>query len=110
MDKEAGIGTYSSLNDRVTEEKREQVIGQNPKAEVAPFSSAEMGIRKLVFWTEVVVRGRGSGAKLRAKKQSRVFRTAVGVIRCIETVAEIPGKSGKNLGQEDNRCLQAKLS
>ena len=37
------------------------------------------------------------------------FRTVIGVTRCIETVAEIPGKSGKNLGQEDNRCLQAKL-
>ncbi len=37
------------------------------------------------------------------------FRTAVGVTRCIETVAKTPAKSGKNLGQEDNRCLQAKL-
>ena len=51
----------------------------------------------------------GSDAKLRTKKQSRSFRTAVGVIRCIETAAEIPGKSGKNLGQEDSRRLQAKI-
>ena len=40
MDKEGGIGTYSSPNespDRVKEEERGQGIGQNPKAEVAPF-------------------------------------------------------------------------
>ena len=37
------------------------------------------------------------------------FRIAVGETRCIETVAETPGKSGKNLGQEDTWCLQAKL-
>ena len=75
MDKEGGIGTYSSPNelpDRVKEEERGQVIGQNPKAEVASFSSAEIGIMNLVFRAEVAVRGRGSDAKLRAKKQSRV--------------------------------------
>ena len=40
MDKEGGIGTYSCPNespDRVKEEERGEVIGQNPKAEVAPF-------------------------------------------------------------------------
>ena len=40
MDKEGGIGTYSSPNeslDRVKEEERDQVIGQNPKVEVATF-------------------------------------------------------------------------
>ena len=75
MDKERGIGTYSSPNEsphRVKGEERGQVIGQNPKAEVAPFSSAEIGIKNLVFRTEVAVRGRGSDAKLRAKKQSWV--------------------------------------
>ena len=52
MDKEGGIGTYSSLNelpDRVKEEEKGQVIGQNPKAEVAPFSSVEIGIKNAVF-------------------------------------------------------------
>ena len=52
MDKEEGIGTYSSQNespDRVKEEERGQVIGQNPKAEVAPFSSAEIWIKNLVL-------------------------------------------------------------
>ena len=75
MDKEEGIGTYSSPNkspDRVKEEERDQVIVQNPRAEVAPFSSAEIGIKNLVFRTEVAMRGRGSDAKLRAKKQSWV--------------------------------------
>ena len=75
MDKEVGIGTYNSSNespDRVKEEERGQVIGQNPKAEVAPFSLAEIGIKNLVFLTEVAVRWRGSDAKLRAKKQSGV--------------------------------------
>ena len=40
MDKEGGIGTYSSPNespDRVKEEERDKMIGQNPKAEVAAF-------------------------------------------------------------------------
>ena len=37
------------------------------------------------------------------------FRIAVGVTRCIGTVAETLAKSGMNIGQEDNRCLQAKL-
>ena len=75
MDKEVGIGTYSSLNespDRVKEEERGQVIGQNPKAEVASFLSVEIGIKNLVFRIEVAVRGRRSDAKLRAKKQSWV--------------------------------------
>ena len=71
MEKEVGIGTYSSPNespDRVKEEERGQVIGQNPKAEVAPFSSAEIGMKNLVFRKEVAVRGQGSDAKLWAKK------------------------------------------
>ena len=75
MDKEGGIGTYSSPNelpDRVKEEERAQVIGQNPKAEVALFSSAEIGMKNLVFRTQVAMRGWGSDAKLREKKQSRV--------------------------------------
>ena len=32
------------------EEERGRMIGQYPKAEVAPFSSAEIEIRKSVFW------------------------------------------------------------
>ena len=35
--------------DRVKEEERQQVIGQNPKTKVAPFSSAEIGIKNLVL-------------------------------------------------------------
>ena len=51
------MGTYSSPNespDRVKEEERGQVIGQNPKAEVAPFSSAEIGIKNLVLGQQLV--------------------------------------------------------
>ena len=33
------------------------MIGQNPKAEVVPFSPEETGIKNLVFRTEVTVRG-----------------------------------------------------
>ena len=47
------------------------MIGHNPKAEVAPFSSAEIGIRK------------------------SVFRTAVGVTKCFDTVAKTPGEEAK---------------
>ena len=50
-----------------------------------------------------------SDAKTLGDEAEPSFRTAVGVTRYVETVAETPGKSGKNLGQEDNRCLQAKL-
>ena len=49
------------------------MIGQNPKADVAPFLSADIGIKNLVF--EGGGRRERTGeshAKLRAKKQSRV--------------------------------------
>ena len=72
--KKGGIGTSSSTNespDRVREEERGQVICQNPKAEVAAFSSAEIGMKNLVF------------------------RTAVGVTRCVDTVAKTPGEEAK---------------
>ena len=71
MDKEGGIGTYSSPNespDRVREEERGRMIGQNPKNGSSFFSSAEIGMKNSVFRTEVAVRGRGSDAK----KQSRL--------------------------------------
>ena len=51
MDKERGIWTYISPNeslDGVKEEERGRMIGQYTKAEVAPFSSAEIRIRKSV--------------------------------------------------------------
>ena len=113
MDKEGGIGTYSSPNespDRVKEEERGRMIGQYPKAEVVPFSSPEIEKKEISFATEVAVNGRAnlmhnSGGRSRA----RVFMSAVDVIRLIETVTEIPGKSGENLEQEDDRRFQAKL-
>ena len=43
------------------------MIGQYPKAEVAPFSSAEIGIKNISFGTEVAVNG--VSAKLRVKKR-----------------------------------------
>ena len=52
MDKEGGIGIYSSPNelpDRVKEEERGRMIGQYSKAEVAPFSSTEIGIKNISF-------------------------------------------------------------
>ena len=52
MDKEVGIWTYSSPNespDSVKEEERGWMIGLYTKAEVAPFSSVEIGIRKSVL-------------------------------------------------------------
>ena len=47
------------------------MIGQNPKAEVALFSSAEIG------------------------KKNITFRAAVGVTRCVDTVAKTPGEESK---------------
>ena len=64
MDKEGDIlDRDSSPNespDRVKEEERGRMIGQNPKTEVAPFSSAEIGINNLVYRTEVAVNGRAN--------------------------------------------------
>ena len=63
MDKEGDIlDRDSSPNespDWVKEGERGRMMSQNPKAEVAPFSSAEIGIKNLVLRTEVAVRGRG---------------------------------------------------
>ena len=60
--------------DRVKEEERGRMIGQNPKAEVAPFSSAEIEKKKEFSFQDGGRRERTgeSHAKLRAKKQSRV--------------------------------------
>ena len=90
--------------------KEGEWLARTLKTEVAPFSSAEIGIKNLVLRTEVAVNGQAnlmpnSGRRSRAG----IFRTAVDVIRWIETAAKIPGKSGKNLAQVDNWCLQAKL-
>ena len=64
MDKEGDIlDRDSSPNespDRVKEEERGRMIGLNPKAEVAPFSSAEIGIKNSVFRMEVAVNGRAN--------------------------------------------------
>ena len=59
MDKEGDISdrdnSPNDSPDRVKEEERGRMIGQNPKAEVAPFSSAEIGIKECSFQDE----GRG---------------------------------------------------
>ena len=86
MDKEGGIGTYSSPNespDKVKEEERGQVIGQNPKAEVAPFSSAEMGKKNLVFEDRGHRERTGIWCQTPGEEAEPGFRTAVSVIRCI---------------------------
>ena len=98
MDKEGGIGTYSCPNespDRVKEEERGQMIGQYPKVEVAPFLSAEIGIRKSVLKTEVAM-NRWANLMPNPGWRSRtgVFRSAVDVIRWIETVTKILGTRG----------------
>ena len=78
MDKEGGIWTYRSPNespDRVKEEERGQMIGQYSIAEVAPFSSAEMGIKNMSFEDRCRREQTGeSHAKLQAKKQNQGFQ------------------------------------
>ncbi len=67
------------------------------KPEVVPFSSEEIRIKKLVFRTGVAVKGRVdlmSKIRARCPRKEVSFRTAVDVTRCIEIVAETPGKSG----------------
>ena len=50
-----------------------------------------------------------SDAKTPGEEAEPSFRTAVGVTRCVETVAETPGKNGKSSWIGDNRRLQAEL-
>ena len=106
-------GQYSSPNeshDRVRRKKKEaKGLARTLKAEVAPFSSEEIGIKNSVWGRRLPWEDGWSDATTPGEEAERSFRTAVSVTRCIETVAETPGKSGKNFGQEDNRCLQAKL-
>ena len=72
------------------------MIGQYTKAEVAPFSSAEIGIKNISLEDRCRREQMGeSHAKLRAKKQNQDFRTVVEMIRCIETAAEIPREKRK---------------
>ena len=99
MDKEVGIWTYSSPKkspDRVKKEERGRMIGQYSKAEVAPFLSAERGIRKSVLKTDVAV-NRWANLMPNSGRRSRtgIFRTVIEVIRCIEIAAEIPGEKRK---------------
>ena len=86
MDKEGDIlDIDSSLNespDRVKEEERGRMIGQNHKAEVAPFSSAEIGIKNLVLKTEVAVNGQVNLMPNSGRRSTAgVFKTAVDVRR-----------------------------
>ena len=88
IDKEAGKRTYSSPKespDRVKEEERGRMIGQYPKAEVAPFFVSGNRYKEISFEDrdrhERMVE---SHAKLRMKKRNRA------------------------LGQDDRR-IQAKL-
>ena len=111
MDKEGDIlDRDSSPNespDRVKDEERGRMIGQNPKAEVAPFSSVEIRMKKRVLerrspWTD-----RRISCQTLGEEAEPGFRTTVGVTGYIETVAEIPGKKRKESWTRRN--LQAKL-
>ena len=57
-----------------------------------------------IFRTEVAVRGHADlmpkNSELARPWKEFISGIAVGVTRCIETVVETPGKSGKNLGQK----------
>ena len=70
------------------------MIGQNPKAEVAPFSSADIGIKNLVFRTEVTMNGRAN-LMPNSGRRSRAEFLVVGVTRCVDTVAKTPGEEAK---------------
>ena len=54
------------------------MIGQNPQAEVATFSSAEIGIQNLVLRTEVAERTRDLMPNSGRRSRAGVFRTEVG--------------------------------
>ena len=93
-------GQYSSpneLHDRVRKKKEAKWLARTLEPEVAPFSSEEIGIKNSVLgrrspwedgWSDATTPGEGA---------ERSFRTAVGVTRCIETVAETPGKKRKKI-------------
>ena len=93
---------------RLTEE-RGRMIGQYSKVEVAPFSSAEIGIRKSVLKTDVAVnRCANLVPNSRQKSRTGSFRTAVGVTRYVNTVAKIRGEKAERILDKKNWCLQAK--
>ena len=85
------------------------MIGQNPKAEVAPFSSAEIEKKEISFEDGGHRERTGeSHTKLRAKKQNRVSGQQLEWPDVLKLPPKFQGK-WKNLGQEDDRRLQAKL-
>ena len=56
------------------EEEQGYMIGQNPKAEVAPFLSAEIGIKKAVLKRDVAVNRWGeSRAKTPGEEAERIL-------------------------------------
>ena len=71
------------------------MIGQNPKVEVAPFSSAEIGIKKLVFQDRCRREMTGIRCQTPGEEAEPSFRTTVGVTRCVDTVAKTPGEEAK---------------
>ena len=98
--------------------KEAEWLARTLKTEVAPFSSVEIGKKRIQFWGSYLPSFEDRSCRERTRdlmpnsgprSRAGVFRTAVSVIRCFETVAEILGKSGKNLRQEDDRHLQANL-
>ena len=95
--------------DRVKEGERGRMIGQNPKAEVAPFLSAEIGMKHGVFSTEVAVRRQGSDAKIRAKKQSRGFQDSSWRDKMYWNSRQNSREKRKESWTRDDRRLQAKL-
>ena len=81
--------------------------------EVVPFSSEEIGIKNLVFRTEIAVRGRADlMPKKKLKARSPVKRIEFGDrSRRIKKSVSSPLRKEQNriLGQEDNGCLPARF-
>ena len=87
------------------------MIGQNPKAEVTPFSSVEIGVKNISFWREMSPWTDGVNLVPNSGRRNRtgICRTVVEVIRYIETTAEITrGREAERILNKKNLCLQAR--
>ena len=87
------------------------MIGQNPKAEVAPFFVDGNRDKEISFEDRDRHKWMGeSRVKLRAKKQNRDFQDSSEVIRYIETVAKITGGKQKESWTRRTYAFKSKLS
>ena len=86
------------------------MIGQNPKAEVAPFfvggnGDKEISFEDMLSWTD----GENLVQNFGRRSRTGIFRTVVEMIRYIETAAEITGGKRKEFWRRRTYAFKPKL-